>query len=123
MLRASPSQMELTPRKYYNLKLSLAHSENTSSETIFVNRVEVNDNAFRSIWLLIQIVGLKPDSVRSPFCHVGGREFKSRTSRHELPGQQVFCLLTFSPSCARIANRAHSGHIRPRQADSKGADD
>jgi len=36
---------------------------------------------------------------------------------------KCFCLLAFSLSCARIANRAHSGHIRPRQADSKGADD
>lgn len=32
--------------KYYNLKLSLMHSENTSSVTIFVTQIEINDNAF-----------------------------------------------------------------------------
>jgi len=69
-------------------KSSLVCSQNTRSETTFVTQIEINDNAFGSIWLSVQMVDLEPDSFRGPACHVGGREFKSRTSRHlNLEGQ------------------------------------
>lgn len=75
--------MESVSDKSQNLKLSLVYSGNTSSETIFITRIQIKDNVFQGIWLTGYMVGLKPDSVRPPFCHVESREFKSRTSRHQ----------------------------------------
>lgn len=53
---------------------------------MFVMQIEINDNDFRSICLVSQMVGLRQDSFRSPFCHVGGREFASRASHRLASG-------------------------------------